>query len=92
MCKVNNIKDPFLKAIEKYKKHPSMKTIAGLSKNDNFISEKVSQEEMLHEIKQLYTREAYHDTDIPSKIVKTNSDVFADFLYENDDISVSAES
>ena len=47
---------------------------------------------MLHEIKQLYTREAYHDTDIPSKIVKTNSDVFADFLYENDDISVSAES
>ena len=83
LCETNNIKDPVLKAIEKYKKHLSIKAIAGLSKNDNFILEKVSYEEMLHEIKQLDTRKACQDTDVPSKIVKMNSDIFADVLHQN---------
>ena len=56
LCEANNIKDPVLKAIEKYKKHPSIKAIAGLSKNYNFILEKVSYEELLHKIKQLDTK------------------------------------
>ena len=80
---MNNINDPVLRAIEKYKKHPSIKAIAGISKNDNFILEKVSYEEILHEIKQLDTGKACQDTDIPSKIVKMNSDIFADFLHQN---------
>ena len=81
LCEANNMKDPVLKSIEKYKKHPSIKAIAGLSKNDNFILEKVSYEEMLHETKQLYTIKACQDTDVPLKIVKMNSDIFADFLH-----------
>ena len=83
LCETNNIKDLVLKAIEKYKKHLNIKAIAGLSKNDNFILEKVSYEEMLHEIKQLDTRKACQDTDVPSKIVKMNSDIFADVLHQN---------
>ena len=51
LCEASSIKDPVLKAIEKYKKHPSIKAIADISKNDNFILEKVSYEEILHEIK-----------------------------------------
>ena len=39
LCEANNIKDPALEAIEKYKKHPSIKAIAGISKYDNFIKE-----------------------------------------------------
>ena len=42
LYEANNIKDPVLKAIEKYKKHPSIKAIVSISKNDNFISEKAS--------------------------------------------------
>ena len=80
---MNNIKDSVLRAIEKYKKHPSLKAIAGISKNDNFILEKVSYEEILYEIIQLDTRKACQDTDVPSKIVKMNSDIFADFLHQN---------
>ena len=40
LYKANNIKDPVLKSIENYKKHPNIKAIAGLSKNDNFVLEK----------------------------------------------------
>ena len=40
LCEANKMKDPVLKAIEKYKKHPSIKAIAGLSKNDSFILDK----------------------------------------------------
>ena len=38
---------------------------------------------MLHEIKQLNTRKACQDTDIPQKIVKMSTDIFADFLHQN---------
>ena len=72
-----------MKAIENYKKHPSIKSIEGLSKNDNFILEKASYEEMLDEIKQLDTRKACQDTDVSSKIIKMDSDIFADFFLQN---------
>ena len=80
-----------MKANEKYKKHPSIKAIAGVSKNNNFILGKVSYEKNLYEIKQLDTRKACQDTDVPSKIIKMNSDIFADFLYQNfnDAIAIS---
>ena len=71
-----------MKAIKKYKKHSSIKAIASISKNNNFILEKVSYEEILHEIKELDTRKACQDTEVPSKIIKMNSDIFADFLYQ----------
>ena len=47
------------------------------------ILEKVSYEKILHEIKQLDTRKARQDTDVLSKIIKINLDIFVDFLYQN---------
>ena len=50
---------------------------------------------MLHEIKQLNTRKACEDTDIPQKIVKMSTDIFTDFLHQNFNdaaIATSAES
>ena len=91
LYEASNIKDPVLKAIEKYKKHPSIKAIAGISKNDNFILEKVSYKGILHEINQLDTKKACQDTEVSSKIIKMNSDIFADFLHQhfNDAIATS---
>ena len=60
-----------------------------MSKINNFILEKVSYEEILHEIKQLDTRKACQDTDVPSKIIKMNSDIFADFLYQNFNVAIA---
>ena len=83
LFKANNIKDPVLRTVKKYKKHPSIKAIVSISKNDNFVSEKVSCKETLHEIKQLDTRKTCQDTDVASKIIKINPDIFADFLHQN---------
>ena len=65
LCEANNIKDPVCKAFQEYNKHPSIKAIADITKNDNFILEKVSYEEVLHEIKQLDTRKACQDIGVP---------------------------
>ena len=83
LCEVNNMKNPVLKAIEKYKKHPSIKAVLGISKNDNFILEKVFYEEILHKTKQLDTRKTCQETELPSKIIKMNSDIFSAFLHQN---------
>ena len=77
LCEVNNMKNPVLKAIEKYKKHPSIKAVLGISKNDNFILEKVFYEEILHKTKQLDTRKTCQGTELPSKIIKMNSYIFS---------------
>ena len=71
-----------MRTIEKYKKHPSIKAIADISKNDNFILEKTSYEEILHEKNSQIQKKASQSTDIPSKIVKMNSDIFAVFFIE----------
>ena len=72
-----------MRAIEEYKKHPSIKAIADTSKNNNFILEKLSYKNTLHEIKYFDTWEAYQDTDVTSNIDKMNEDIFADFLHQN---------
>ena len=69
----NKIKYLVLRTIEK---DSSIKAIAGIS--NNFILEKVSYEEIQHEIKQLDTRKGYKNG--PFKIFKMNSDISADFF------------
>ena len=71
-----------MRTIEKYKKHPSIKAIADISKNDNFILEKISYEEILHEKKSQIQKKASQSTDVPSKIFKMNSDIFAVFFID----------
>ena len=60
--------------------------MAGISKNDNFILEKVSYKEILHEINHLDTKKACQYTEVSSKIIKMNSDIFEHF---NDAIATS---
>ena len=77
------IDDPVLIAIEKYKKHPSIRAIKDISKNNTFSFQKVSYEEALKEIQKLDASKACQDTDVPTKIIKSNSDIFGDFIYQN---------
>ena len=68
----------------KYRNHPSVSTILDKYKNNSiFIFSHISKEEVLKEIGNLYTTKSSQDTDIPTKIIKGNSDIFASFIRQS---------
>ena len=76
-----NIEDPTLKAIVKYKNHPNILTIQAKDKGKNkFSFTKVNTKDIEKEIFDLETRKASQISDIPTKIIKENVNAFADFL------------
>ena len=79
----NNISDPILKCVVKYRNHPSILAIGEVCKKHPrrpFSFSKINREEILGEILKLETSKACQDTDIPTKIIKENADIFADIL------------
>ena len=74
--------DPVQKAIEKYKNHPSVKVISKKYDKNTFSFRYISLDEIKKEIKNLNTKKACQDTDIPTKIVQENSDIFAEFIFQ----------
>ena len=78
---VSNINDPTLKAILKYRNHPSITAIQNKCKiKDSFNFVEVDQQQIEKEILKLDANKASQSSDIPIKIVKENIDVFSDFL------------
>ena len=91
---LDNISDPIIKLIVKYRKHPSIPTIGEVckertKKNAAFLFSKVAKEEIFREILNLDIPKACQDTDIPSEIIKEKADTFARFLYSNFNKSVT---
>ena len=80
----HNIGDPLMKAIMKYRFHPS---IVAIKKNCNsglsFSFSQVERHEIMKEINNLKTNKATQSTDIPTKLIKENSDIFGDFIFGN---------
>ena len=78
----NDVSDPALKSILKYKNHPSIKAIEKIAKlNSLFKFSNVEKREILHEIVNLDASKSCQDTDVPTIIIKENADIFADFIY-----------
>ena len=75
-----NIKDPVSKAILKYKNHPSILAIQKYSKNKTFHFEVVNIEKVEKKILKLDRTKASRKADIPTRIIKANIDILADFL------------
>ena len=74
---IENIKDPTLKAILKYKKHPSILAIRNkCNRNGIFSFREVSFKEIETEIRLLKLNKASQNSDIPTEIIKENSDIF----------------
>ena len=67
----NSIIDPVLKCVLKFRKRTRLP----------FSIPKINREEILREVLKLKTFKACQDTDIPTKLIKENADVFADILY-----------
>ena len=79
-----NISDPVLKAIIKYRSHPSIKAIKEQCNTNLYFSlSQLGHDEIMKELNNLDTNKAIQNTDIPTKLIKENSDIFAIFIFEN---------
>ena len=73
-----NINDPLIAAIIKYRSHPSIIAIKDKCNSDlHFNFSFVEYDEIMK------ANKATQNTDIPTKLIKENSDIFADFIFEN---------
>ena len=76
-----NSRHPTLKAVFKYKSHPSIISIRRFRHQvSNFNFSCIDKNTVLKEIRGLSTTKASQDTDIPVKILKESADYFAEFI------------
>ena len=76
--------DPVEKAIRKYENHPSILMISQKITKKNFSSKLVRKEKIMKELEKLGNKKASQCLDnIPTRIIKENTDLFSDFLYQN---------
>ena len=77
-----NVRNPTLKVILKYLKHPSILAIKRRIKSGPvFTFNHITKEDVIKEIKNLDTSKASQEDDVPTKIIKENSDIFSNFIY-----------
>ena len=78
---IENVRDPTLKPILKYCKYPSSVAVKRKTKSGLiFAFAHFTKEDVIKGIKSLDAWKASQEDDIPSKIIKENSDIFSNFL------------
>ena len=92
---IGNIGDETLRAILKHKNHPSIIAIQNKCKGgDVFFSENSKKRKFKNkiqkEIHKLNNNKASQHFAIPTKIIKSNSDIFSDFLYVSINSSIKS--
>ena len=81
---IEKVKDPTLKAILKYEKHPSILAMrTKCNRNGAFSFKEVGFKEIETETRLLKPNKASQYSDIPTKIIKENSDIFSSFICES---------
>ena len=71
-------------AIVRCRNHPSIVAIKKMcGSKSHFSFENVEKEEILKETTNLNINKAIQNTDIPTKIIKENSDIFGNFIFSN---------
>ena len=83
LTEADHIEDPVLRIIERFKKHTSVVAIFENHKDSTFSFRHISLDEITKEIKRLEVKKACQDMDFPTKVIKNNSDIFADFFFLN---------
>ena len=78
-----NIADPTLKAIFKYKDPPSILAIQSNCEKETFRFSELNTEDIKRNILKLDKNKASQHSEIPIKIIKENLDIFVDFLCTN---------
>ena len=78
----DRVKNRTIRAILKYRNHPSIPAIREQKKAQiNFCFKEVSIEETQKEVLNLNNKKASQNSDIPTKIIKEKSDIFGKALY-----------
>ena len=84
------IKDPVDRAVEKYKIHPSMKKIKECFEySESFNFTLVTVEEVFCQLEKLNPGKSSPVGSIPAKIIKENSDIFAQVLQNHFNANIS---
>ena len=78
---INHIEDPILCIIEQWKNHPSAVAINEKKLNKQFSFDYIPKSDVKKEILNLNIFKASQDSDVPTKIIKMNTDIFAKLLY-----------
>ena len=78
------ISDPAIKAIVKYRAHPSITAIKeNCTSKSNFNFSFVEKVDILKEIKMLQSNKATQNTNIPTRLIKDNAYIFVEFIFIN---------
>ena len=72
--------DPVLRAIDKYQNHPSIVKIKEKINTKEFSFQTLERNDIIKMIMNLNTSKSCQQSDIPTKIITENSELFADFL------------
>jgi hypothetical protein len=79
---IKTINDPITRAVTKYLNHPSIIAIKEVCKEGySFSFSTIAREDFAKEIVNLDISKSSQDTDIPTKIIKENIDIFTDYIY-----------
>ena len=73
--------DPFLKSIEKFKNHQSIISIKNRIWNKGFSFQAISKTDIENEILDMDNSKASQEYDVPTKIIKMNSEIFSEVLH-----------
>ena len=77
---INHIEDPITRSIEEYKSHPSITVIKSKSTNKYSKFNSISKPKTEKEILNLNSSKASQDSDIPTEVIKYNSNIFTGAL------------
>ena len=76
--------DQVINAVNRFRNHSSIIMIKNNKRNDqSFSFGPVTYDDILKKVNTLVTAKASQQSDIPTKILKQNSDYFAEYFYEN---------
>ena len=78
-----------MRAIVKYRAYPSVVIKENCNSSILFSFSFVDKEDILKEIKNLKANKATQNTDIPTKLLKENLDIFGEFIFKNLNDSIS---
>ena len=77
---IDHTENPILRIIEQYKNHPSIVAIKENNLSKQFSFKYIPKSDVEREILNLDVFKASQDSDIPTKIIKMNADIFAEVL------------
>ena len=77
----DHVDDEILRVVEKYNNHPSAVAIKNKNVNSQFSFRPITKSEIYKEILNLDISKASQDSDIATKIVKANADIFTEILF-----------